>query len=62
MTHKERAIDIVTKITNQLVEDGCRVSKPMVKKISLIANEEIIRSGKTIDWSLVEVKKQIELL
>jgi hypothetical protein len=62
MTHKERAIDIVTKITNQLVEDGCRVSKPMVKKISLIAIEEIIRSGKTIDWSLVEVKKQIELL
>ena len=62
MTHKERAIDIVTKITNQLVEDGCRVSKPMVKKISLIAIDEIIRSGKTIDWSLVEVKKQIELL
>ena len=44
MTHKERAIDIVTKITNQLVEDGCRVSKPMVKKISLIALEEIILS------------------
>lgn len=62
MTHKERAIDIVTKITNQLVEDGCRVSKPMIKKISLIAIDEIIRSGKTIDWSLVEVKKQIELL
>lgn len=62
MTHKERAIDIVTKITNQLVEDGCRVSKPMIKKISLITIDEIIRSGKTIDWSLVEVKKQIELL
>lgn len=62
MTHKERAIDIVTKITNQLVEDGCRVSKPMIKKISLIAIDEIIRSGKTINWSLVEVKKQIELL
>ena len=62
MTHKERAIDIVTKITNQLVEDGCRVSKQMIKKISLIAIDEIIRSGKTIDWSLFEVKKQIELL
>lgn len=62
MTHKEKALDIVAKITNQLVEDGCRGSKPMVKKIALIAIDEIIRSGKTIDWGLVEVKKEIQLL
>jgi len=62
MKPKEKALDIVTKITNQLVEDGCRVSKPMVKKIALIAIDEIIRSGKTLDWSLVDTRKEIELL
>lgn len=60
MTPKEKALDILNKITNQLVEDGCRVNKPMVKKIALIAIDEIIRSGKTIDWSLVDVKKEIK--
>lgn len=62
MTPKEKALDIVTRITNQIFESGCAVSKPMVKKVALICVDEVIKSTNRLNWSWVEVKKEIELL
>lgn len=62
MTAKEKALDIVDKITTQIFDSGCTVSKPMVKQIALLCVNEVINSNKCINWGWVEVKKEIELL
>lgn len=62
MIPKEKALDIVTKITNQIFESGCTVSKPMVKKVALICVDEVIKSATHLNWFWVEVKKEIESL
>lgn len=62
MTPKEKALDIVDRITTQIFDSGCTVSKPMVKQIALLCVNEVVKSRSYIDWTWVQIKKEIESL
>lgn len=72
MTPKERAVDILSKVTEQLLDSGFRISKNDVKKVSFVCVDEIINLlfGKDLNGTIPEsitdfwneVKSEIEKL
>ena len=63
MTPKEKASELVQKITDTIFDSGNTVSKPMVKDVALICAEQVIffcTNANRTYWQ--EVKSEIEKL